>query len=103
MIRPQWQAALDDGRLLLLSAFPAHQRRPTAQLATERNRLVAAIADRVFVAHATEGSKTYELCRRVVAWGKPLFTFETTSNSALGALGATSLTLADLREHLNHW
>lgn len=102
-IRPEWRSAHDSGRLLLLSAFPEKERRPTARLAVERNRFVAALADRVFVAHATQGSKTLELCRQIRGWGKLLFTFDSPENGALSALGAISLPLADLRERLNEW
>jgi predicted Rossmann fold nucleotide-binding protein DprA/Smf involved in DNA uptake len=102
-IRREWRSALESGRLLLLSAFPEKERRPTARLAIERNRLAAALADRVFVAHATEGSKTLELCQQILGWGKPLFTFDGPANSALRSLGAISLPLADLRERLNQW
>ena len=35
-----WRSALEDGRLLILSPFPATVRRPTATLAAQRNGLV---------------------------------------------------------------
>ena len=43
-IRPEWKAPIERGRLLLLSILADHQQRPTAQLAMERNRPVAALA-----------------------------------------------------------
>ena len=45
-------------RLLVLSPFPAMARRPTAELAAQRDELVADLAQRVFIAHAAPGSKT---------------------------------------------
>ena len=48
----EWRAALDDGRMLALSPFPSAQRRQTAALAARRNEFVAALAARVFIAHA---------------------------------------------------
>jgi len=39
--------ALEDGRLTIISPFPAEEKRATADLARQRNRLVAAMADEV--------------------------------------------------------
>ena len=80
--------ALEAGRLLLLSPFPANQRRATADLAQERNEFVAALADHVLIAHASPGGKLEALARRVLGWGKPLFTLESERNAALLNLGA---------------
>jgi predicted Rossmann fold nucleotide-binding protein DprA/Smf involved in DNA uptake len=88
-------AALADGRLLVLSAFGNHVRRASQAAAVQRNLLVAALAERVFVAHATPGSKTEALCRQVVAWGKPLFVFDAPANAHLLALGARPLPYAE--------
>jgi predicted Rossmann fold nucleotide-binding protein DprA/Smf involved in DNA uptake len=85
-----WQPALAAGRLLVLSPFPAAQVRITAPAAARRNRLVAALADTVFIAHAAPGSKTEAFARQVVAWGKPLSTLPGPENAALLALGATA-------------
>ena len=64
-----WRPALDEGRLLIISPFPATVRRPTAKLSAKRNDLVASLASRVFIAHAAAGSKTESFapkarCRR---------------------------------------
>lgn len=56
-IPAEWRKPLDDGRLLILSFFPETQTRITADLAARRNELVAALADDVFVAHATPGGR----------------------------------------------
>jgi predicted Rossmann fold nucleotide-binding protein DprA/Smf involved in DNA uptake len=56
-ISPHWKKPLSDGRLLILSLFPEAETRITADLATRRNELVAALADEVFVAHATPGGR----------------------------------------------
>jgi len=53
-----------------------------------RNEFVAALADRVFVAHAASGGKTEIFCQKVLGWGKPLMTFKDPSNIALHNLGA---------------
>jgi hypothetical protein len=41
-------------------------------LATRRNEFVAALADEVFIAHATAGGHLDCLSRRVRGWGTPL-------------------------------
>jgi predicted Rossmann fold nucleotide-binding protein DprA/Smf involved in DNA uptake len=83
-----WRKPIDVGRLLLLSPFPARHRRPTTALAEKRNRLVAEIAQKVFVAHAAPNSKTAAFCRQLLAEGKPLWTFDTPTAEPLRALGA---------------
>ena len=83
-----WAPRIDAGRILLLSASPADQRRPTNQTAAERNHLVAALATSVFVAYASPGGKTEKLVREVVAWGAPVFTFATNACANLVELGA---------------
>src|SRR5207248_9104012 len=69
-----WKQPLAQGRLLILSPFARKHRRATAALAVMRNRLVAALAEQVFVAHAAAGSKTEQLCRELLANGKPVWT-----------------------------
>lgn len=69
-----WRKPLDDGRLLVLSSFAAAVRRITTDLAVERNRLVAAIADEVVFAHVTPGGHLDELKQTVERWGIPVVT-----------------------------
>ena len=85
-----WRAALDDGRLLVLSPFPSTVRRPTAQLAAQRNDLVADLAQRVFIAHAAPGSKTEAFARKLADSGKPLLTLDSPVNANLVDMGASS-------------
>ena len=84
----EWRPALDDGRLLVLSPFPATIRRPTAELAAQRNDLVADLAQRVFIAHAAPGGKTEAFARRRAASGKPLLTLDSPANGNLVEMGA---------------
>lgn len=86
-LNPAWQAALSRDRLLILSIFGNQYQRSTATLANQRNAFVAALADKVCIAHAAEDSKTLEFARMVIAWSKPVFTFATQSNDALIQLG----------------
>ena len=87
-LKPAWKDAFAKERLLILSTFGSQHRRSTGALANQRNAFVAALADKICIAHAAEDSKTLEFAQRVVAWGKPVFTFETSANNALFQLGA---------------
>lgn len=82
-LKPELQPAFAAGRLLILSPFEAKHKRITATLAEARNRLVGALADRVFVAHAAPGSRTLALCEQLHALGKPILTVEDPANSNL--------------------
>lgn len=69
-----WRAGVDNGRLLLLSAFPKKIRRPTAAFADRRNQLVAALADEIAFFHITPGGKMDKLRTQAEAWGLPMST-----------------------------
>ena len=87
-LKPEWKRAMSQNRILILSIFGSKVRQPTVDLARQRNTFVAAIADRIFVAHAAEGSRTLEFAKTVSEWGKPIFTFDTEANNSLRNLGA---------------
>ena len=70
-VPPDWKKPLAAGRLLILSAFTATAKRVTAELAARRNEFVAALADDVFIPHATVGGHLETLTRRLRAWGIP--------------------------------
>lgn len=91
-IPADYQKPLDLGRLLLLSPFSKTSRRSTKVMAGARNAFVAALADEIFVAYAEADSKTEALCRDIVAWRKPLYSFDDSANANLLALGAKSVT-----------
>jgi predicted Rossmann fold nucleotide-binding protein DprA/Smf involved in DNA uptake len=81
-VPPDWKKSLANGRMLILSAFAATANRITADLAARRNEFVAALADEVFIAHATAGGHLETLTRRLRAWGIPLHT--SSSSTAIG-------------------
>ena len=83
-----WRPALDQDRLLILSPFPSTARRPTEELAAQRNKLVASLASRVFIAHAAPGSKTEAFAHKLAASGKPLLTLDSPANENLVVMGA---------------
>ena len=88
---PAWRDALTKERLLILSPFESRYDRQTAALAIQRNAFVAALADKICVAHAAEDSKTLEFAQMIVSWGKSVFTFQTQANDALFQLGVQSI------------
>ncbi len=61
--------ALDNGRLTLISPFPPAEKRVTADLARQRNRFVAALADEVVFAYISPSGSLSRLADEVVAWG----------------------------------
>ncbi|MCZ7570220.1 MAG: DNA-processing protein DprA [Ardenticatenaceae bacterium] len=79
--------ALNDGRLLILSPFKESLQRVSAATAAARNRLVAALADEVLIAHAEPGSKTEALAHAALSWGKPVYTLDHPANAGLLAQG----------------
>ena len=84
-LKPELQSAFAAGRLLILSPFDPKQRRITADLAEDRNRFVASLADRAFVAHAAPGSKTLALSDELRSLGKPVLTVDDPANVHLVA------------------
>ena len=88
-----WHPALDEGRLIVLSPFPTTARRPTAELAAQRNCFVAELAQRVFIAHAAPGSKTEAFARKLIESGKPLLTLDSPANENLVVMGSRTVQL----------
>ena len=84
----EWKAGIDAKRLLILSPFKDNENRVTAKLAEERNRFVAAIADRLFIAYAQPGGKTEALARHAIEQGKPVHTFNHPATENLREMGA---------------
>ena len=68
-IPPDWQKPFDDGRLLILSAFPETETRITADLARRRNEFAATLADEVWFAHITPGGNNDMLTTSLARWG----------------------------------
>ena len=86
-----WSRPMEEGRLLVLSPFDDKHKRVTAQTSQVRNEFVAAIADKVFMAHAASGGKTEALASKVVACGKPLLTVAGEENANLLTIGAIAV------------
>lgn len=92
-IRREYRKRLVEGRLLILSSFTANQPRPTVAMSLYRNHFVVALADRIFVPYAAPGSKTEKFCQEIIAWEKPVFTFESNFNQNLILRGAHPMSL----------
>jgi predicted Rossmann fold nucleotide-binding protein DprA/Smf involved in DNA uptake len=86
-----WRTALENERLLLLSSFEEEQKRPTTTRALARNEFIAALADVVFITHATPGGKSESFCHELSIEGKPVFALDTAENTNLFNLGAEPL------------
>lgn len=95
-IAAEHREPLETGRLLILSPFIEKERRTTVDMAVYRNRFVAALAERVFVAYAEPGGKTEAFCREVIGWGKPLYTLAGEANANLFALGARPISVEEV-------
>src|SRR5215467_5057968 len=97
-----WRQPYDKGRLLVLSPFVARQRRPTTELAEDRNRFVATLATDILVAYAGPGSKTAQLCGELVAQHRRAYTLDLPENAHLVQCGVLSYALHDLIGLLRH-
>jgi predicted Rossmann fold nucleotide-binding protein DprA/Smf involved in DNA uptake len=91
-VRAEYQEPLQNGRLLFAGFFKTHRHRSEIDLAIRRNRYVAALADRILIVHAPAESKTEQLCRELISWGKPVYTLESEANHNLFNLGVKPIT-----------
>lgn len=64
--------ALADGRLTIVSPFPATDKRATADRARQRNRFVAAVADEVVFAFVSPDGSLSRLAEEIATWGVAL-------------------------------
>lgn len=84
---PEYRRPLDEGRLLIVSPFESRVKQGTTSTAIRRNRIVAQLAVRIFVAYAAPGSKTESFCREIAATGKPCMTFVDPKTINLSSVG----------------
>lgn len=83
-----WRQPLEEGRLLVLSEAPPTRRRASASAAQSRNRLVADLAHRILVIHATPGGRLSRLAQEALRAGKRLMCLDIPPNHDLLVLGA---------------
>ena len=91
-----WQKPLAEGRMLILSFFDGNIHRPTATIAARRNAYIAALADRILIAHAEPGGKTETLCKDALAQNKPVFVLDSPDNAHLIELGAIPISAEEV-------
>lgn len=91
-IRREWSKPLEEGRLLFLSPFPDNRHRGDTQMALYRNRFVAAVANRIFIAYAASSGKTEKFSLEILGWQKPVYTFSCPANETLIGLGVRPIT-----------
>ncbi len=90
-----WKKPLAEGRMLILSFFNGNIHRPTSAIAVQRNAHIAALADRILIAHAEPGGKTETLCKDALAQDKPVFVLDSPDNAHLIELGAIPISAND--------
>ena len=95
-INKEYKKPLKDGRLLFLSPFDKNQQRISAKRSHYRNLFVVALSAVIFVAHAEPSSKTEELCRQILSWQKPIYTFESDYNKNLIKMGARPVNMENI-------
>ncbi len=72
----------------MLSPFGERIKRARQDIALFRNEFVASLAAWIFIVYAAPGGKTDSFSRKLLGWGKPVFTFDTPANAALLSSGA---------------
>ncbi len=90
-----WKKPLAEGRMLILSFFNGNIHRPTSAIAVQRNAHIAALADRILIAHAEPGGKTETLCKDALAQDKPVFVLDSPDNAHLIELGTVPISAND--------
>ena len=83
-----WRRPIAEGRLLVLSPFPAARTRASAAMADARNRMVAALADRIIVVHAVPGGRIHRLAAEALGWKKRVLCPDLPSCRDLVVMGA---------------
>ena len=91
-LKRELRPAFKDGRLLILSPFQSNEKRITSALAEQRNRVLATIAENIFIPHAASGSRTLALCEELTRQKRALLTIADPANAMLMELGAKPIT-----------
>jgi predicted Rossmann fold nucleotide-binding protein DprA/Smf involved in DNA uptake len=100
-INKEYKKPLKDRRLLFLSPFDENQRRISAKTSHYRNLFVAALSAVIFIAHSEPSSKTEELCRQIISWEKPVYTFESDYNKNLIKMGVRPVNMENVSKWAN--
>lgn len=68
-----WRSAIAEGRVLVISIFPASERRMTSKLSMQRNQVIAALADEIYFIHISPGGRMAQLFKQVSKLGIPIY------------------------------
>lgn len=90
-LSPDRRRAVEEGRMLIVSSQDDRIRRASVRSAEVRNRFVAALSERVFIAGAAPGGRLHALAREVASRGQPISCFDHPANRDLLLLGATGV------------
>jgi predicted Rossmann fold nucleotide-binding protein DprA/Smf involved in DNA uptake len=82
------QAALIEGRLIVVSVFEVDVLKATPEAAVRRNQFVSATADVLLVPYAVAGGKVEYEVQQAIARGQTVLTFDDRENAHLLAHGA---------------
>lgn len=82
------RAAMEDGRLILVSIFPETITRTNKQQSQARNEFITALATSVLIPHASPGGNAESIARQVIKRSQSLFTIEDPENKTLIQFGA---------------
>ena len=91
-----WQKALAENRLMIISPFEPKHRRSTTKLAEQRNKFVAYLANKIFVAHASEASQTERFSAEIIQLDKQVHTFNMKENDQISELGVIKVSISAL-------
>ena len=94
---PGWGAPLREGRLLVVSPFPGGRRRASVAQASTRNRVIAALAARLVVVHATPGGEVHRRVGEALGWGVPVACLDHPENRELAVMGAEPIPIGGPR------
>ncbi|MCX6082404.1 MAG: DNA-processing protein DprA [Chloroflexi bacterium] len=87
-ISKDWRPAIDAGKMLVISPFDGQVKRPTDELARQRNHFVATLAARILFIHARPGGSLESLLREMLVTEKPFYAIQNGSNDHLLQQGA---------------
>jgi predicted Rossmann fold nucleotide-binding protein DprA/Smf involved in DNA uptake len=90
-VRLEWRNPLEVNRLVIVSPFDGGSRRSTVQLASARNRFVAALSTSLLIPFAARRSRTERFAVDMLSAGKQVYTFSCPESRPLVDLGASIL------------
>ncbi len=76
-LEPELSDVLSEKRLLIVTPFGEKIKRVTRETANQRNRLMAELADEIFVAYASQGGNIEKLITDISFKGKTISSFKT--------------------------